>query len=308
MKQFIHIYLLLFLGFIYTVIAQPKLAELGRFGETGSAPGKFQNPSAIDITDNGHLFICDRGNQRIQVFDLSGNFLMNFGGFGWQKEKFDEPADIWARSMINIYVADYNNQRVQRFDKDFNFISSKESNPGEDERFQFREVISVAYSPQGDLFLLEAGEYKVIKFNSQDQGETAFGYYESGAGELTLPIQLELSSNHRVVVSDAEAEALFIYDYFGNFLYSISHPQFKYPMGIAHDNQDRIYVADPESKSIFEFSASGKFLYQYTRISGVPMNSPRDLCIFQNEKQIHFYIIDGDQIIIAEKISATPRE
>jgi len=296
-----------FVFIVSIVSAQPCLQELGRFGGTGSAPGFFKNPSAIDLSNNGQLYICDRGNQRVQVFDVYGKFLMNFGGFGWDKEKFDGPLDIWARSTINIYVADHNNQRVQRFDKDFNYLSSKVSNSGAEERFQFREVLSVAYSPQGDLFLLDGGERKIIKYNNQDRGDAAFGYYESGAGELTGPVQLELSSDHRVIVSDSEAETIFVYDYFGTFLYNIQHNDFKQPLGIAHNN-NRIYVADPEHKSIFEFTVSGKYLGQYHQVSGVPLSAPVDLCIFQNEKQIRFYIIDGDEVIIAERVTGTPEE
>ncbi len=105
--------------------AQPNLVELGRFGGTGNAPGNFSDPSALDISGDGRVFICDTGNQRIQIYDLMGRFRINVGGFGWAVEKFDQPMDIWARSTINIYIADYNNQRVQRFDKDMNFIGEK---------------------------------------------------------------------------------------------------------------------------------------------------------------------------------------
>jgi len=288
--------------------AQSSLVELGRFGGTGSAPGNFADPSALDISDDGRIFICDAGNQRIQIYDLMGRFRINMGGFGWAVKKFDQPMDIWARSTINIYIADYNNQRVQRFDKDMNFIAQKTSNSGDREAFQFLQVLSVAYSSQGDLFLLEAGENKVIKFNSQDQGDASFGFYDSGQGELTGPIQLELSTNHRVIVSDAEAEALFVYDYFGNFLFQIQHPDFKNPMGLALDKNNRIYVADPENKSIFEFTPTGKFLNQFGHISGIPLTEPVDLAIHQNEKQTRFYIIDGDEIIIAERVAVTPKE
>jgi len=288
--------------------AQPNLIELGRIGGTGSAPGNFADPSAIDMSDDGRLFICDTGNQRIQLFDLMGRFRINVGGFGWAVKKFDQPVDIWARSTINIYIADYNNQRVQRFDKDMNFIAAKSSNSGDREAFQFLQVLSVAYSSQGDLFLLDAGENKVIKFDNQSQGDASFGYYDSGQGELTGPIQLELSSDHRVIVSDAEAEAIFVYDYFGNFLFVIEHPDFKYPMGLALDKNNRIYVADPENKSIFEFTPGGKFLNQFRRVSGIPFTEPVDLTIHQTEKQTRFYIIDGDEIIIAERIAVPPKE
>jgi len=289
-------------------LTQPVLVELGRFGGTGAGAGYFAYPCAIDISGDGRLFICDRGNQRVQIFDLSGRFLINIGGFGWSPEKFDQPLDVWARSTINIYVADYNNQRVQRFDKDLNFIGEKTSNPGSQEKFQFREVLSTAYSSQGDLFLLDAGANKVIKYNNQDKGDAAFGYYESGAGELSGPVQLELSSDHRVIVSDADACALFIYDYFGNFLYRIEHPDFKGPRGIALDRNNRIYVADPEAKAIFEFAPNGKFINVYHRISGVPLAAPIDLAIHETAKQTRIYIIDGDEIIITEKGSVSPGE
>jgi DNA-binding beta-propeller fold protein YncE len=289
-------------------LTQPVLVELGRFGGTGAAPGKFTHPCAIDISADGRLFICDQGNQRIQIFDLFGKFLINIGGFGWSPEKFDQPLDIWARSTINIYVADYNNQRVQRFDKDLNFIGEKRSNPADRENFQFREVLSTAYSSQGDLFVLDAGENKVIKFNNRDQGDAAFGYYESGRGELIGPVQLELSTDHRVIVSDSDARAIFIFDYFGNFLFKIEHPEFKQPRGLALDRNNRIYVADPESGSIHEFTPSGKFLNVYRRINGIPFSTPIDLAIHETEKQTRFYIIDGDEIIITERVAVSPKE
>ncbi len=302
--------IILFFSFILctALSAQSQLEELGRFGETGAAPGQFKDPVAIDLTANGQLYICDLGNQRIQVFDLNGNFLMNFGGFGWQNETFDNPVDIWARSTINIYVADYNNQRVQRFDKDFHYLSSKYSNPGAQEKFQFMEVLSVAYSPQGDLFILEAGANKIIKFNGQDQGDVAFGYYESGRGELTFPVQLELSNDHRVIVSDAESEAVFVYDYFGNFLYKIQHPLMKRPGGLAIGRDNRIYTADAVSQSIFEFTPAGKLVSQFKQVSGIPLKSPADLCLFQDMKETRFYIIDGDEVIIAKKVTVSAGE
>ena len=290
------------------VLAQPALVELGRFGGTGAAAGFFAFPCAIDISGDGRLFICDRGNQRIQIFDLTGKFLVNIGGFGWSPEKFDQPLDIWARSTINIYVADYNNQRVQRFDKDLNFIGERVSNPADQEKFQFREVLSTAYSSQGDLFILDAGANKVIKFNNQDKGDAAFGYYESGSGELTGPVQLELSSIHRVIVSDADARAIFIYDYFGTFLFRIEHPDFKAPRGIALDRNNRIYVADPQAKAIFEFAPSGKFINVYHTINGIPLSAPSDLAIHETKDKTHFYIIDGDEIVISEKGPVSPGE
>jgi len=293
-------WIILFILLTGNLFAQINLTELGRFGGTGSAAGLFKNPSAIDIGEGGRIYICDRGNHRIQVFDLFGKFLTNFGGFGAGSERFDEPLDIWSRSTINIYVADYNNQRVQRYNKDHVYLSSLRSNPGEDEQFQFERVLSAAYSPQGEMFILDESEYKVIKINPQNKGERAFAYYESGAGELTTPVQIDLTSNHRIVVSDAGMRTVNYYDYFGNFMLMIEHPDMKYPGGIALDDKNRLYVADSEAECIFIFSPDHSFIGKITEVGGIPLYRPTDVALHQQDDENHMYIIDLNQIIITK--------
>ena len=57
--------------------------------------------------------------------------------------------------------------------------------------------------------------------------------------------------------------------------------------------------------SIWEYLA---ILNQFRHVSGVPLTEPVDLTIHQTEKQTRFYIIDGDEIIIAERIAVAPKE
>lgn len=51
----------------------------GRYGKGGrhadENPGAFDNPHNIQIDREGHVYVADRGNRRIQVFDRDGNFL-----------------------------------------------------------------------------------------------------------------------------------------------------------------------------------------------------------------------------------------
>jgi len=48
---------------------------LKTWGGEGKGPGQFNVPHSIVAGANGHLYIADRSNQRIQVFDGDGTFL-----------------------------------------------------------------------------------------------------------------------------------------------------------------------------------------------------------------------------------------
>lgn len=56
-----------------------KWSPDGRFikswGSWGYGPGEFRGPHALAMDSQGRLFVADRGNRRIQIFDQEGNHL-----------------------------------------------------------------------------------------------------------------------------------------------------------------------------------------------------------------------------------------
>jgi DNA-binding beta-propeller fold protein YncE len=48
------------------------------WGDKGTAPGQFRLPHAIAIDRNDNIYVGDRTNRRIQVFDTGGKFLRMF--------------------------------------------------------------------------------------------------------------------------------------------------------------------------------------------------------------------------------------
>jgi DNA-binding beta-propeller fold protein YncE len=63
-----------------------KFTKDGKFvkewGKVGSAPGEFRTPHALAFDSKGRLFVADRGNHRIQIFDQDGKLLDTFYQFG----------------------------------------------------------------------------------------------------------------------------------------------------------------------------------------------------------------------------------
>jgi DNA-binding beta-propeller fold protein YncE len=56
-----------------------KFSPEGKFikswGKKGSAPGEFDIPHTLAMDSRGRLFVGDRQNNRIQIFDQDGNFI-----------------------------------------------------------------------------------------------------------------------------------------------------------------------------------------------------------------------------------------
>ena len=48
------------------------------WGEKGTAPGQFRLPHSIVVDRNNNLYVGDRSNRRVQVFDTEGTFLRMF--------------------------------------------------------------------------------------------------------------------------------------------------------------------------------------------------------------------------------------
>ena len=80
-----------------------KYASDGAFimswGSTGSGAGEFNVPHTIALDSQGRVFVGDRANNRIQIFDQDGNFLDVWYQFG-------RPSGIAITGDDMIYVAD----------------------------------------------------------------------------------------------------------------------------------------------------------------------------------------------------------
>ena len=62
------------------------------WGEPGAGPGQFNTPHSIAVDGSDNIYVADRGNRRIQVFDTAGKFLRQF--------TIDVPAPANARPAI----------------------------------------------------------------------------------------------------------------------------------------------------------------------------------------------------------------
>lgn len=70
---------------------------LGTFGKEGSALGEFRLPHALAFDSAGRLYVADRSNARIQVFDKNGTPLSEF-------RNVLVPWDLWITPSDEVFV------------------------------------------------------------------------------------------------------------------------------------------------------------------------------------------------------------
>lgn len=95
---------------------------LRRIGGRGTAPGKFNYPTMIWMTDAGEFLVSDSLNFRTQVFDTEGNFLREFGAAGDSAGFQPQAKGIATDSHGHVYVTDSALHAVQIFDSSGTFL------------------------------------------------------------------------------------------------------------------------------------------------------------------------------------------
>ena len=174
--------------------------------------GKFSNAASFSINPAGILYISDSDENEITKLDTLGNVLKFIGGYGWQESLFDDPCDIFANTL-NVYVADKNNDRVQIFDKDLNFLSQiKNSNNSSGDEFRYPSGIGI--SNQGDLFILDSDNSRILKYNILGKFQFQIGGVDAGRFALSNPKNIAVTFDQKILVIDNDN--LVAFDHFGN--------------------------------------------------------------------------------------------
>ena len=80
-----------------------KFAADGRFlttwGRPGDGPGEFNQPHTITLDSRGRVFVGDRSNSRVQIFEPDGTFVAAWTQFGRPSGMFIDEDDV-------LYVTD----------------------------------------------------------------------------------------------------------------------------------------------------------------------------------------------------------
>jgi DNA-binding beta-propeller fold protein YncE len=127
---------------------------LAQWGGRGKEPGKFEVAHGAAIDSHGLLWVTDRENQRIQVFDQSGKFVRELHYAGLPCAIDIRPDAIY---MVNGFAG-----QLLRLDLDGKVLAAT-GKPGKGPG-EFGEAHMVAVSPSGDVYVADSVNASLQKF------------------------------------------------------------------------------------------------------------------------------------------------
>lgn len=244
-----------------------KVPVLKIGGQRGSAEGQFKLPRGLAVSPvDGHIYVADSSNHRVQVFSASGQFVKSFGSYGESDGEFDCLAGVAISSSGDIIISDRYNHRIQVFDQSGRFKLKFGREGNRDGLLSY--PWGVAVDQEGLIYVCDKENHRVQVFGADGTFLRKFGGSGRRTGQMENPYFLAVSPDNRLFVSDTHNHRIQVFDLQGRFLSSFGGQgsedgKFKNPKGIAVDREGFVVVADSGNHRIQVLRADGSFVAKF---------------------------------------------
>ena len=122
-------------------------------------------PAGVGIDPQGHVFVADTLNQRVQKFSNNGTFIRTWGTFVSSPGQFDRPIDLAVDPQGHVFTVEFGGDRVQKFSNTGKFIRTWGKTGSNDS--EFNAPVGIGIDPQGHVFTSEQSpNNRVQKFSN----------------------------------------------------------------------------------------------------------------------------------------------
>lgn len=146
-------------------VLDSKTGELLQtIGKRGSAEGDFNLPLMMDVDSQGHSYVVDSGNFRVQHFDEEGKFVSSFGTVGTLPGQFARPKGIAVDNEGNIYVGDTSFGNIQIFNNEGALLMFMGQRGSHNEPAKYSLLGSLDVDEDGRIYIIDQFFTKVDIF------------------------------------------------------------------------------------------------------------------------------------------------
>jgi len=263
---------------------------LNSWGIAGTGPGEFLNAGGITIDRNGVVYVADRGNNRIQKFDLEGNYIGEIKHNPDYPNRLNGPVDVVVDDAGNVFIADGSGFNIEKYSSSGEFITE----------WMWGNLVSLDLDGEGNLYVMDTFNHTISKYTDSGQYISSWGFeafrktYGGGIDFKDGYIYLAYSGNHSVLKLNLDGSQHYRWG-----PTSPSPTKFSAISGITVDNANRIIVTDDFDDRIQVFNSDGTLQRVVTHINqqNGELFSPSDVAV---DTDGNYYISDpqNDQIFV----------
>jgi len=127
------------------------------WGKKGKGPGEFDLPHSLVFDAKGLLYIADRNNARIQVFDADGNYIR-------ESKHPGTPCGLFMAPDQTIWLAHGHTGQIMTLDLNGNVLGQM-AGAGQGKTLgKYGEAHYIAVSPRGEIFVADTLNWRVQKY------------------------------------------------------------------------------------------------------------------------------------------------
>lgn len=187
----------------------------------------FVEVAGVATDSRDRVYVFNRGEHPMIVFDADGNFLD-----AWGEGLFTNAHGVHIGPDDRIYAADNFDHTVRIFSPDGTVLQTLgEKDQPSDTGFvpgktpvqyggePFNRVTNVALDSAGDLYIADGyGNARVHKFAADGEHLFSWGEPGTGPGEFRLPHAIAIDEDDRVVVADRENSRIQVFSPGGEYV------------------------------------------------------------------------------------------
>ncbi|GIV80117.1 MAG: hypothetical protein KatS3mg050_4511 [Litorilinea sp.] len=183
-------------------------------GELGDPYALF-GPRGVAVNMAGNLLVSDTGNKRILEFTPTGELVRQVGGGGAVLGRFEEPVGVAVDPRDgSVYVADAWNRRIQKLDAALQPLAEWEVPGWESQQIYHKPYIAVAGN--GDVYITDPENYRVIVYNTAGGIQAVFGDYGVELNRFGLPNGIAYDpGQNQILVADADNNRVLVFPALG---------------------------------------------------------------------------------------------
>ena len=138
-------------------------AQLGEWGWKGNGEGAFSNPHGLAFGPGGDIFVADRENSRVQIFDRDGVFKREWLGAKATGRVFAVATDAGGAIYVGVRKADYDppSNGVLKLDRNWQVTARIGFGAAGDP--VFNAVHDLAVGRDGSIYVAETRTKRVVK-------------------------------------------------------------------------------------------------------------------------------------------------